>query len=81
MDNKFTKIISTIGPASRDFEIIKKLLTNGSDVFRLNFSHGTKEDHKLSVKLIRETSCLLNKNCAVFIDLQGPKIRIGQLEK
>jgi pyruvate kinase len=78
---KFTKIISTIGPSSRNKEVIRKLIEEGTNVFRLNFSHGTKDDHKLSVQLIREANKELGIDTAIFIDLQGPKIRIGDLEK
>ena len=77
---KFTKIVATLGPKSRSPEIVEALLRAGADVIRLNFSHGTHEDHALSVRLVREAADKLNRHVAIFQDLQGPKIRLGQLE-
>lgn len=77
---KFTKIVATLGPNSRNPEVIEGLLREGADVIRLNFSHGSHEDHALSVRLIREIAQKLNRYIAIFQDLQGPKIRLGQLE-
>lgn len=78
---KFTKIVATLGPNSRNPEVIEALLKEGADVIRLNFSHGTHEDHALSVRLVREAAQKLHRYIAVFQDLQGPKIRLGQLDK
>ena len=58
---KFTKIVATLGPNSRNPEVIEGLLVEGADVIRLNFSHGTHEDHALSVRLVRETAQKLNR--------------------
>jgi len=80
MPIKFTKIVSTIGPASRNEKTINALMQSGADVFRLNFSHGNHEDHKLSVNLIRKACRKNKKHAAIFQDLQGPKIRVGQIE-
>jgi pyruvate kinase len=80
MPEKFTKIVSTIGPASRNYETILSLINEGVNVFRLNFSHGNTEDHKLSVDLVRRASRELDKTVAIFQDLQGPKIRVGNLK-
>ncbi|MCP5159088.1 MAG: pyruvate kinase [Gammaproteobacteria bacterium] len=77
---KFTKIVATLGPSSRSPDTIEHLLREGVDVIRLNFSHGAHEDHALSVKLVREAARKLNRHVAIFQDLQGPKIRLGQLE-
>jgi pyruvate kinase len=77
--NKFTKIVATLGPNSRSSEIIESMLREGVDVIRLNFSHGTHEDHALSVDLVREAARKLNRHIAIFQDLQGPKIRLGQI--
>ncbi|MCB1776464.1 MAG: pyruvate kinase [Candidatus Competibacteraceae bacterium] len=77
---KFTKIVATLGPSSHDPEIIEQLLREGVDVFRLNFSHGSHEDHALSVQMVRKAARKLNRHVAIFQDLQGPKIRLGQLE-
>ncbi len=80
MQTKFTKIVATVGPSSRDYETIYNLMQTGTDVFRLNFSHGIHADHKLSVDLIRKACRKTKKHAAIFQDLQGPKIRVGQIE-
>ncbi|MCB1781448.1 MAG: pyruvate kinase [Candidatus Competibacteraceae bacterium] len=77
---KFTKIVATLGPSSRNADTIERLLREGVDVIRLNFSHGGHEDHALSVQLVREAARKLNRHVAILQDLQGPKIRLGQLE-
>ncbi len=77
---KFTKIVATLGPNSRSPGIVEGLLQEGADVIRLNFSHGTHDDHHLSVRLVREAARKLNRHIAIFQDLQGPKIRLGQIE-
>lgn len=76
--SKRTKIVSTLGPASSSPEIIKALVEAGVDVFRLNFSHGTPEDHRKRVQIIRQVSEELGQTVAILQDLQGPKIRIGR---
>ncbi len=76
---KSTKIVATIGPSSSSPEIIRALMSEGADVFRLNFSHGTLEDHLRTLKIISEASGDLEKTAAVFQDLQGPKIRVGSI--
>lgn len=75
-----TKIIATIGPATRNKEILGKMILAGLDVFRLNFSHGTHDDIKESISIIRELEKELGVNVAIMVDLQGPKIRIGKVE-
>ncbi|MBL8249312.1 MAG: pyruvate kinase, partial [Candidatus Competibacter sp.] len=77
---KFTKIVATLGPQSRNPETVEALLRAGVDVIRLNFSHGNFEDHALSVRLVREAAQKLNRYIAILQDLQGPKIRLGQLD-
>ncbi len=77
---KFTKIVATLGPNSRNSEVISGLLVEGADVIRLNFSHGTHDDHALSTRLVREAAQKFQRYIAIFQDLQGPKIRLGQLE-
>jgi pyruvate kinase len=74
------KIICTIGPATNTPEMIKKLILAGMDVARLNFSHGTYQDHKKVVEIIRAVSAELGKPIAILQDLQGPKIRTGKLK-
>lgn len=78
---KRTKIVATIGPAVDSSEGIKKLLELGVNVFRLNTSHGTMEDHLEKFKTIRSVCDKYDYNAAIMIDLQGPKIRVGNLEK
>lgn len=74
-----TKIVATIGPASRSSEMIEAFLSVGVNVFRLNFSHGTADDHIGSAALIREKAHKINRHVAIMADLQGPKIRIGAM--
>lgn len=74
-----TKIVCTIGPASGSAKIIEKLIEGGMDVARLNFSHGTHEDHREKISLIRTISKRLNRPVAILQDLAGPKIRVGSI--
>jgi pyruvate kinase len=76
---KKTKIIGTIGPASESKEQLIRLVEAGLNVARLNFSHGTHEDHKLRIKTIREVEKELGVPIAILQDLQGPKIRLGKM--
>ncbi|MGM0418293.1 MAG: pyruvate kinase [Thermodesulfobacteriota bacterium] len=77
---KKTKIVCTIGPASNNSDTIKKLINAGMNVSRLNFSHGTHEDHKSTFDKIRKISREENSPCAILQDLSGPKIRTGKVE-
>ncbi|MGB4107627.1 MAG: pyruvate kinase [Alphaproteobacteria bacterium] len=72
-----TKIVATIGPASNSPEVIKELFEAGVNMFRLNFSHGTHEDHKAALGHIRALEKKTGRPIAVLADLQGPKLRIG----
>lgn len=74
------KIVATIGPASRSYEMIKDIISSGASVIRLNFSHGDHQEHQRSVDWARQVSEELDKPIAIFQDLQGPKIRVGELE-
>lgn len=74
-----TKIICTIGPACDSPELIKKLIAEGMNVARLNFSHGTHDEHRDKIKTIRETSKEMGKHVAILQDLCGPKIRVGKV--
>lgn len=74
-----TKIVATIGPASSSPEMIRLLIEAGMDVARLNFSHGKYDDHAKVIRALREISDELNKPVTILQDLQGPKIRVGQL--
>jgi pyruvate kinase len=75
-----TKIIATLGPACSAEETIYRLLTSGVDVFRLNFSHGTHEQHLRIIHIVRETAMNLGRYIPIVGDIQGPKIRIGDVE-
>lgn len=70
-----TKMIFTIGPASDSKKILTKLMDIGMNVTRLNFSHGTHEDHKIKIDLIKNLREELNKSVAIMLDIKGPKIR------
>src|SRR5438045_5031226 len=74
------KIVCTIGPASTTQEMLEHLLAAGMDVARLNFSHGTHEQHQLVVERLRAASLKVRKAVGILGDLQGPKIRTGRLE-
>jgi pyruvate kinase len=74
------KIIATLGPASSSPEIVRSLFDAGADVFRLNFSHGTHEDHKKRYDLIRAIERDVGRPVGVLVDLQGPKLRVGTFE-
>jgi pyruvate kinase len=80
--NKFnkTKILATIGPASNSYETIKSLAEAGANVFRLNFSHGSHEVHKEVIQIIRKVNEELGTHLGILQDLQGPKIRVGEVE-
>jgi pyruvate kinase len=71
------KIIATLGPASSTSEIVRSLFDAGADVFRLNFSHGTHEDHKKRYDIIRSIEKDVGRPIGVLVDLQGPKLRVG----
>jgi pyruvate kinase len=75
-----TKIVATIGPATSSPEVLRALIEAGANTLRLNFSHGTHEDHQRSIRLIRQTSFELNQPVGILQDLQGPKIRLGRFE-
>jgi pyruvate kinase len=72
-----TKIVATLGPATSSKEMIRKLFDAGADIFRLNFSHGSHEDHRKRFDLIREIEEEVGRPICVLADLQGPKLRIG----
>ena len=76
-----TKIVATIGPATSKPEVLRDLILAGATTLRLNFSHGTHDDHQRSIRLIRQTSFELNQPVGILQDLQGPKIRLGRFEK
>ncbi len=73
-----TKIIATIGPASSTPEILARLFQAGADVFRLNFSHGTHEDHAARIQAIRALEAEFGRPIGILADVQGPKLRVGR---
>ncbi len=75
-----TKIIATLGPASSDKEILKKMFQSGLDVCRINFSHSTYSDAKGLINTIRELNDEIGTDVAIMADLQGPKLRVGEME-
>jgi len=79
MITRHSKIVCTIGPATRSTRMIRKLMQAGMDVARLNFSHGTHEEHAQSVAMLREVAIEERRPIAILADLQGPKIRTGAL--
>lgn len=77
--NHRTKIVATIGPASSSPDVIRQMILAGMKVARLNFSHGSYEEHARMVTLLRSISQELDTPLTILQDLQGPKIRVGQL--
>ncbi|MFN8208793.1 MAG: pyruvate kinase [Bacteroidales bacterium] len=75
-----TKIVATIGPACSSKEVLREMFREGVDVCRLNFSHSKHEEHKQVIDIIREINAELGTNVAILADLQGPKLRIGEVE-
>jgi len=80
INDSLTKIIATIGPACENKDILQKMMMEGLDVCRLNFSHGTHDDQERSIKIIKEINENFDANLAILADLQGPKLRIGEIE-
>jgi pyruvate kinase len=80
MTTRKAKIVATIGPASQSEEVLEKLIRAGMNVARMNFSHGTHEQHAQRIALIRSLSERLGTPVGVLQDLQGPKIRVGALD-
>lgn len=74
-----TKIVATVGPASNNKEMLRALVKEGVDVFRLNFSHGSHADHEKVIKFVREVNAEMGTSVALLQDLQGPKIRVNEV--
>jgi len=74
------RIVATLGPASRSPEMVRALAEAGADVFRMNFSHGSPEDHRAAIEAVRAAEEAVDRPLAVLADLQGPKLRLGQFE-
>ena len=75
-----TKIVATIGPATSKPDVLREIIEAGATTLRLNFSHGTHDDHQRNIRLIRQTAFELNQPVGILQDLQGPKIRLGRYE-
>ncbi|EFH10888.1 pyruvate kinase [Pseudoroseomonas cervicalis] len=75
-----TKIVATLGPASSTPEVIERLYRGGADVFRLNFSHGSHEDHAERIRMIRELEKKVGRPIGILADVQGPKLRVGRFQ-
>jgi len=80
MNHKKTKIVATMGPASAPIEVLRQLIRAGVDVCRINFSHGSYEDHGKTIETIRAVDLELGTSTSILADLQGPKLRIGVIE-
>lgn len=76
-----TKIVATLGPSSSDEVILERMITAGVDVVRMNFSHGTAQDHLRRAEAVRKTARKVDRTVGIIADLQGPKIRIGKFEQ
>lgn len=79
-DRQNTKVVATVGPASSDIKTLEQLIAAGVDVFRLNFSHGSHEDHKRAIQNIQKLNIDNNLHVGILADLQGPKLRVGTIE-
>ena len=75
-----TKIVATLGPASSDAPVLRRMLDAGVDVLRFNFSHGSAEGHLARARLVRDLAAETGREVAIMADMQGPKVRIGKFE-
>lgn len=75
-----TKIVATLGPASSSKEVLTQMIAAGVDVVRMNFSHGTRDEHLKRAAIVREAAHALERTIGIMCDLQGPKIRIGKFK-
>ena len=78
--NTHTKILATVGPATSSREMLEKLVDEGVDAFRFNFSHGTHQEHQERYNVVREISKQKNRHITIVADLQGPKLRVGHFK-
>jgi pyruvate kinase len=76
-----TKIVATLGPASSEPSVLERMVRAGVDVVRLNFSHGTADDHLSRAALVKEIATKVGRTVAIMCDLQGPKIRVGKFKE
>ena len=75
-----TKIVATLGPASSDQKVLEKMISAGVDLVRMNFSHGSADDHVKRAELVRAAATAVGRTVGILADLQGPKIRVGKFE-
>lgn len=80
VDHRSTKVVATVGPASSSFDKLVELVHAGVDVFRLNFSHGNHSDHLQTINYICDINEKLGTHISILADLQGPKLRVGEIE-
>src|SRR3954469_9990924 len=73
-----TKIVATVGPASRSPELLARLIAAGVNIFRLNLSHGSQDEHRTNYENIRAAAAAAREHVAILADLCGPKIRVGR---
>ena len=76
-----TKIVVTLGPVSSDPQMLENMIRAGVNVVRLNFSHGTAQDHIDRARMVREAAQRVGREVAIMADLQGPKIRVGKFSE
>lgn len=76
-----TKIVATIGPASSNIEMLKKMIASGLNIVRENFSHGTAEEHRKSIETVRKAALEMGQIVGIMADLQGPKIRVAKFKQ
>lgn len=76
-----TKIVTTLGPSTESPEILEAIIRAGANVVRMNFSHGSPEDHKNRAQKVREIAAKLGRHVALLGDLQGPKIRVSTFKE
>ena len=81
MSPRLTRIIATLGPASSRQEVIDDLVAAGVDLFRLNFSHGDRDEHAQRIAQVRKAAASAGRHVAILQDLSGPKIRTGQMQE
>jgi pyruvate kinase len=79
--HKKTKIVATLGPATRDKKVLKQMIIEGVNVFRINFSHASFDEVKKRIKMIRDLGDKMGSSTAILADLQGPKLRVGVMKE
>ena len=79
-DVRKTKIVATVGPASREYEMLEKLAKTGVNIVRFNFSHETQDEHLKVIDRVKQINKDLDTNMAILIDTKGPEIRCGLME-